>query len=178
MELSIDHALILFAYGLVFFALGLVVALFSRRTSRLELARSLKWLAAFGLLHGLNEWSELFILAYTSQLEPDTYMLLQVMQLILLATSFACLLQFGISLLNPFIGIRGLSLLPALLGVGLFIIILSLQCAPENFQTWHRTGVALTRYGIGLPGALLAVYGLRRQANEVVSAENFPGGNF
>lgn len=174
MELSIDHALILFAYGLVFFALGLVVALFSRRTSRLELARGLKWLAAFGLLHGLNEWSELFILAFASQLEPDTYMLLQVMQLILLATSFACLLQFGISLLNPFIGIRGLSLLPALLGVGLFIIILSLQRAPENFQTWHRTGVALTRYGIGLPGALLAAYGLRRQANEVVRPLNAP----
>src|SRR4030067_1485090 len=102
-ELSIDLALILFVYGLVFFTLGLVVALFSRRSSRLELARSLKWLAAFGLLHGLNEWSELFLLTFAGQLEPSTAMLLEDLELLLLAISFACLLPFGISLVNPFV---------------------------------------------------------------------------
>ena len=53
---EINRQIILFGYGLVFFVLGLAIALQSRRYSRLELARSLAWLAAFGLAHGLYEW--------------------------------------------------------------------------------------------------------------------------
>jgi len=174
-ELSIDLALILFVYGLVFFTLGLVVALFSRRSSRLELARSLKWLAAFGLLHGLNEWSELFILAYDNQFGLSIFILLEDFQLILLAVSFACLLQFGISLVTPFVRISWLNRLPAFVYVGLLISIFFLvRRSPENFPTWHQLGVALTRYGIGLPGALLSAYGLRRQANEIVRPLDVP----
>ena len=41
--------------------LGLAIALQSRRYSRLDLARSLSWLAAFGFTHGLHEWGDLFI---------------------------------------------------------------------------------------------------------------------
>ena len=174
-ELRFDLALILFVYGLVFFSLGLVVALFSRRSSRLELARSLKWLAAFGLLHGLNEWSELFIQAYHNQWDLSISILLEGFQLILLAVSFACLLQFGISLVTPFVRINWLNRLPALLCLGLLISILFLvRRSPENFPTLHQLGVALTRYGIGLPGALLAAYGLRRQANEIVKPLDVP----
>jgi hypothetical protein len=58
---TLNRGLFLFAYGLVFFILGLAIALQSRRYSRLELARSLSWLAAFGLTHGLQEWGDLFI---------------------------------------------------------------------------------------------------------------------
>ena len=42
------------------FFLGLAIALQSRRSSRLELARSLAWLAAFGIIYSLFEWGELF----------------------------------------------------------------------------------------------------------------------
>ena len=56
-----NRDLILFVYGMIFFTLGLMIALQSRRYSRLDLARSLKWLAAFGLIHGLHEWGDLFI---------------------------------------------------------------------------------------------------------------------
>src|SRR3990170_4847200 len=158
-ELRFNLALILFVYGLVFFTLGLVVALFSRRSSRLELARSLKWLAAFGLLHGLNEWSELFILAYDNQFGLSISTLLEDIQLVLLAVSFACLLQFGISLVTPFVHISWLNRLPALLCVGLLISIFFLvRRSPENIPTSHQLGVALTRYGIGLQSALLAAY--------------------
>jgi len=56
-----NEELILFIYGLVFFIMGLAVVLQSRRASQLELARALSWLAGFGIMHGLNEWGDLFI---------------------------------------------------------------------------------------------------------------------
>jgi len=40
---SINHDVIYFIYGLMFFVLGLAIALQSRLSSRLDLARSLKW---------------------------------------------------------------------------------------------------------------------------------------
>lgn len=54
---ALNHSIIIFAYGLAFFVLGLAIALQSRRHSRLHLARSLPWLAAFGLAHGFFEWA-------------------------------------------------------------------------------------------------------------------------
>ena len=174
-DLSMDIFLILFIYGLVFFTLGLVVLVYSRRSSRLELARSLKWLAAFGLLHGLNEWSELFLLTFAGQLEPSTAMLLEDLELLLLAISFACLLQFGISLVNPFVRKNWLNLLPAMICLSLLMYFFWLNPGTAgDYMAWHSQGVALARYSIGLPGALLAAYGLRRQAESRVKPLNVP----
>jgi len=58
---DLNSEVVLFAYGQVFFILGLAVALQSRRHSRLELARSLHWLALFGLTHGFHEWGLLLV---------------------------------------------------------------------------------------------------------------------
>jgi len=43
--LEVDWVILYFVYGLVFFVMGLVTGLQSRRRSRLELARALPWLA-------------------------------------------------------------------------------------------------------------------------------------
>src|SRR5512147_1312672 len=95
-----NERLILFLYGLVFFVMGLAIVLQSRRASRLELARSLGWLAAFGITHGLNEWGDLFIPIQAAYTPQTVIRLLYLVQLVLLSVSFACLLQFGVSLLN------------------------------------------------------------------------------
>ena len=58
---EINKSVIYFVYGLAFFVMGLNIALQSRQSSRLELARSMNWLAGFGILHGLNGWGDLFI---------------------------------------------------------------------------------------------------------------------
>jgi len=50
---------IYFIYGLGFFIMGLTVALESGHASALPLARATPWLAAFGLLHGAAEWSDM-----------------------------------------------------------------------------------------------------------------------
>jgi hypothetical protein len=52
---ALNQTIILFIYGQVFFVLGLAITWQSRRHSRLDLARSLGWLGAFGLAHGLHE---------------------------------------------------------------------------------------------------------------------------
>ena len=67
---SVNYEIIYFTYGLVFFVLGLAIALQSRHSSRLDLARDLTWLAAFGFLHGFNEWGDLFIPLQAQYLSP------------------------------------------------------------------------------------------------------------
>jgi hypothetical protein len=67
---TINHEIIYFIYGLMFFVLGLAIALQSRHSSRLDLARSLNWLAAFGFLHAFHEWGDLFIPIQAEYLAP------------------------------------------------------------------------------------------------------------
>ena len=64
---SANRPLVLFAYGQTFFILGLAIFLQYRKHSRLRLAHDLLWLAAFGLLHGMYEWGDIFM-----PFRPDT----------------------------------------------------------------------------------------------------------
>jgi hypothetical protein len=95
-----NYSIIEFVYGLCFFVLGLAIALQSREHSRLELARSMPWLAAFGITHALNEWGDLFIPLQREYMAPPVIQFLLMVQLGLLAVSFTCLLEFGIRVLR------------------------------------------------------------------------------
>src|SRR5215475_9272051 len=99
---ALNRQLILFVYGLGFFILGFAILLQVQQSSELELARSLRCLAAFGITHAFNEWGDLFIPIQAQYLSPTVIRLLLVLQLFLLAVSFACLFEFGISVLRPF----------------------------------------------------------------------------
>jgi hypothetical protein len=98
--LDINRSIIYFMYGLVFFILGFAIILQTRRRSRLELARSLRWLAAFGMVHGLYEWGELFIPIQAAYLDLQAVRILELLQLILLAGSYSFLMEFGFALLH------------------------------------------------------------------------------
>src|SRR3972149_1924972 len=98
--LKVNSVLVWFVYGLVFFVLGLAIALRSRAHSQLELARQLNWLAAFGFLPGLKEWGDLFIPIQATYLPASTVDILYFVQSIILAASFAALFQFGAELLG------------------------------------------------------------------------------
>lgn len=173
--LDVNRDIILFVYGLVFFVLGLAIALHSRRYSRLDLARSLKWLAAFGLTHGFHEWGDVFIPIQATYLSEPAIQFLNVLQLVLLAISFAFLFEFGMALLRPFGRVpwlHGVSVGLLLAWVfGSFFVLLPI--APDT-QTWHHSANALARYFIGFPGALLAAYGLRQQAMHRIAPLNVP----
>src|SRR5512138_1202446 len=119
----LNQEIIFFAYGLVFFVLGLAIALQSRHSSRLDLARSLNWLAAFGFTHALNEWGDLFIPIQARYLQPELIHVLYVGQLLILAVSFALLFEFGVALLEPLGDARWLHSVPAvLLAVWIFVV--------------------------------------------------------
>ncbi len=164
--LTTNRSLVLFLYGQTFFIMGLAVFLQSRRHSRLRLGRDLRWLAAFGILHSLHEWGDVFIPFQAAYLSRPYIELLLTLQIVLLAASFACLMIFGAVTVAP----RWPRALKLVLGVaviwGLFFW-LSLYSMP-TFESWYRLSAIWARYLLGLPGSLLAAYGLRYQAETFI----------
>jgi signal transduction histidine kinase len=158
-----------------FFILGFAILLQVQQSSRLELARSLRWLAVFGITHALNEWGDLFIPIQAEYLPTEIIRLLRVIQLILLAISFAALFEFGIAVLSPLNLAKSFSWIPGgLLVAWMFLVFFILLPVQPNLQTWGRTANALTRYFIGFPGGLLAAYGLRLHALRRIKPLNVP----
>jgi signal transduction histidine kinase len=94
-----NRIIVLSVYGQVFFVMGLAVALQSRQRSKIPLARSLGWLAAFGILHGLMEWGYLFVPIQAGFLPQPVIEVLLILQLLMKPISFALLFQFGVELL-------------------------------------------------------------------------------
>lgn len=164
---DVNHELVLFGYGLVFFVMGLVIALQSRTRSRLTLARSLGWLSLFGLSHGFHEWGLLFIPFQTTYLNSTSLSIMQVFQTLLLGISFAALFQFGADLLRerwPWL----VWVAPVLLAG--WLVYLLLLAMPEGIGTgiWQLQASIWARYVLCLPGALLSAYGLRFQATRQI----------
>lgn len=172
---ALNHEIILFAYGLGFFILGFAIILQVQQSSRLELARSLRWLAVFGITHAFNEWGDLFIPIQAQYLDVTAVRLLFLFQSVLLAISFACLFEFGISLLRPFNRKGWLAGLPAaLLILWVFVSFFVILPFESNVEDWHHLVNALARYFIGFPGGLLAAYGLRMHAIRRIQPLNVP----
>ncbi len=172
---AINHEIIYFIYGLMFFVLGLAIALQSRHSSRLELARSLTWLAAFGFLHGFHEWGDLFIPLQAAYLAPDIILLLHYLHLLLLATSFFCLFGFGLALLEPIHHSRWMHIgIAVLILIWLTTVGFLSPLRINDFSTFYDDVNALTRYFIGLPGGLLAAYALREHTMKRIVPYNVP----
>ena len=191
--LEVDWVILYFIYGLVFFIMGLVTGLQSRRHSRLELARALPWLAGFGLAHGLVEWGYIFIPLQAQHLYgasslsgfdllnyifvplqtqyslPPLVVLMVIAHLLLLAVSFFCLFQFGVELLLPlFPRQRWLRAVPgAILCLWTIGLILRAVLLSETLNVLVAVGDACSRYFLCFPGAILAHLGLIRQARRV-----------
>jgi signal transduction histidine kinase len=174
---ALNTEIILFIYGLGFFILGfaIILQIQQAQSSRLELARSLRWLAAFGITHAFNEWADLFIPIQARYLSPVAVKFLLVVQLLLLAISFACLFEFGASLLQPVAGAGWLRGAPAIiLGIWGFLVFFILLPTAPDLEIWDRSANALARYFIALPGGLLAAYGLRVHAIRRIKPLNVP----
>ena len=178
--IDVNRDVIFFVYGLAFFVLGLGIALQTRRNSRLELASSLKWLAAFGVTHGFYEWGDVFIPLQATYLSAQTIAWMDNLHSIILIVSFLCLLQFGISLFLPLTSPAWLPRLrhywPAvpmtliLIGVGM-LVYYTHRLPDADMNTIVN---ALGRYFLAFPGALLAAFGLRSHAQQRIAALNVP----
>lgn len=158
-----------FLYGLAFFCMGLAVWLESGRTSELRLARAMGPLAAFGVLHGLHEWTEMFLLLGTTV--PNAPAIAQSVtfnaaRLALLVFSFLMLIVFGVRLIHISGRGRGNERTFILLTAGTLIIVWLVSVVAT--QRVYRLCLAdclvsidvLTRYILAIPGALLAAWAM------------------
>ena len=167
--LEVNWMILYFVYGQVFFIMGLMTGLQWRRQSRLELARALPWLAAFGIAHGLNEWGYIFIPLQALYLSDSVVRIMVVAHLLLLAVSFFFLFQFGIELLLPLWPqqrwLRALAGALLLLWGGATILRGTWMEDPLNMLL--AIGDSWSRYFLCFPGSLLALLGLLHQARQM-----------
>ena len=164
---QLNWIILYFVYGQVFFITGLVAALQSRRHSDLELARSLHWLAAFGIIHGFNEWGYIFIPLQALYLPELLVTASYILHLLVLGTSFFCLFQFGMQLSRPTLSrwARAIPSMVFILWVGTFHLLGVLRVFP--FEEVLSLSDIFSRYGMALPGSILAFLGFLRQARQV-----------
>jgi len=163
-------AYIYFFYGLAFFAMGLAVLLEVERTSELQLARSVPWLAAFGLIHGGHEWFEMF--EVMGHLPPG--LPLGQIRLVLLVVSFTCLAAFGFGLSRPDNSPRLTALWRTLALVGVCLgglIVLRFRLSPSD---WLVAASVWARYSLGIVGAVVTSWALISQGR-VFADRGTPG---
>lgn len=165
--LDINYELVLFASGLVYFLVGLAISLQSRRYSRLQLARSLRWLSVFGIAYGLHEWGLLFIPNQALYMNHLGISLLQLLQVMLLGVAFFSLFAFGIDLLQD--KWPRLHLSPYFMVLIWMFLVVVLHFRSGWGMGWLQQQATIWgKYLLAFPGALLAAYGLRYQAERQI----------
>ncbi len=161
--------IIYFFYGLAFFSMGLAIWLASSRfrSSEFRLAGALLYLAGFGIVHGLQEWFDMFrLLDERGSTIIPFWLLLHEVHLIHLVSSFLLLVFFGIKLLfaNRRTRLNGDRL--ALLGAGAFLGLWMLSVGltwlvyrPERLVMINAADV-LARYTLGITGSIIAAWAI------------------
>ena len=166
-----EHNLVViyFFYGLAFFSMGLAIWLASSRfrTSEFRLAGALLFLAGFGIVHGLQEWFDMFrLLDERGSTIIPFWLLLHEVHLTHLVISFLLLVFFGIKLLfaNRRVGDNGDRF--ALAGAGAFLLLWLVSVGltwlvyrPERLVMINAADV-LARYTLGITGSIIAAWAI------------------
>ena len=157
--------IIYFFYGLAFFSMGLLVMIEGGRALDLRLRRALRPLAAFGLVHAVHEWLDMYD-GVANQLGHITPEYIQGLQLAILTFSFLSLAAFGSYLISTKPDAWRLMLLVPLgletiWAFGIFI----LRSNYHGAELWNVADV-WTRYSLAIPAATLASIGLVVQQRE------------
>lgn len=159
-----------FVYGLCFFSMGLVVLLESGISSELDFAKTLHPLAGFGLLHGIHEWFEMFLLIHKNITSDPRYWFIIPLRLCLLAASFMMLLAFGSVLIA---GPTKSSLKWRMMLTVLAIWLVGFIWVAATQSNEDKRIIALdvyTRYALAIPGAALTTWGLIIQRRKFIQA--------
>lgn len=159
---------VFFVYGLAFFSLGAVVLLEGGRSMDERLRLSLRPLAAFGILHGINEWIDMLEHIENFQPSPQGEAILLTIHMMILAFSFLSLSGFGFSMLAPNLRFRRLTLLAPLTMAAIWAFGLRI-ISGQYFFAMNACDITCvwTRYSLGVPAALAASIGL------IVQQRNF-----
>ncbi len=162
---SQNQTIVLFAHGLVFFALGFAVWLQRRRASRLVLTSALIWLAAFAITEAFAIWGDVFIPIQQSYLHTNYVNGLWALRGLLESAGYLFMVQFGLRLLElP----RRTRLAATAASIAVWLLILVVGAVVAGQQHWTATQWALSvdnvaRMTLLLVGSLLAAVGLWRQ---------------
>lgn len=154
--------IIYFFYGLAFFSMGLLVMIEGGRASDLRLQRALRPLAAFGLVHAVHEWLDMYD-GIANLLGQTTPVYIRGLQMAVLTFSFLSLAAFGSYLITTMPSAWRLMLLiplglETIWAFGIFI----LRSKYPATVIWDVADV-WTRYSLAIPAAALAAVGLVAQ---------------
>lgn len=162
-----NYVLLFFIYGLAFFSMG-ISALQQNvpKGSNFLLLKSIKYLGAFGLIHGLTEW---VIMIRLGNLLPDYKNELVIFATFINALSFSFLWAFGVKLLEYKGKIKTLykSMPWIIFFVWLIGFIFSYRIFDIGLLDWLFIEDTMSRYFIGLPGGLITAYAINKYANEL-----------
>ena len=157
-----------FFYGLAFFAVGLVVILESGRASEFRFARALIPLALFGFIHAGHEWFEMFQIFAAHEAQHAASIAEELIGIVSLVTSFLFLLAFGTRLL-PDAEMHPRASPWQVAGIGLLWVaavgVVYLRKSPSLSELLSAADV-LARYGLAIPGSLLAAWALLRERRD------------
>jgi signal transduction histidine kinase len=160
-----DHMLVVFLfYGLAFFLLGIAILLQPRRGSAFNIGNHLWLLAGFGLLHGLNEWMDMFLTLGDTYWTPLGTEVIKIASFYFGAASFVCLLQFGLRIVfrnhSKYEFLERTVLIASLL----FLVAITSYGVSTGFSDQClQLSQVLGRYLLGFPGAVLTALGFWRQ---------------
>jgi signal transduction histidine kinase/CheY-like chemotaxis protein len=161
-----QHMLVLFfIYGLAFFLFGTTILLKEDKRSTLRLRSLLLLLAGFGLLHGMGEWSDMFLTLGQTYWTPFLFQFIKVSGFYLALVSFIFLLAFGVrSVVQDSPKFKWMER-AALIASLLFAVIVSLRGVRNGLNNqWFLTNGILSRYLLAFPGSFLAAAGFFRQS--------------
>jgi signal transduction histidine kinase len=171
-----NETVLFFVYGQVYFLLAVSIVLRGQSQSRLEIARVLPLLTAFGLTQALVKWGNVFIPIQAEYASPSLFSIMRLLQLFILGLSFTFLFAFGLQLLSPRrLNEQLVRWLPVILYAGwgsAIIVVRVFNLAP--LDDLIPTADVISRYALALPGGLLAAAGLRRQALGAIGAMGVP----
>jgi signal transduction histidine kinase len=168
--LASHQILISLLHGQTFFVLGLSILLLTRRAIRLELARELAPLAAFGFFESASAWSTAWLASMSAPVPWLTWF-----RLLTLTAGYAILLAFGLQVFMPQ---DKRDRQRWAVGAGILLLwclaLLVVRSASASGMDVKLTGEILARYGLALPGGLLGAWGFRHEAHRTIEPQRWP----
>ena len=143
-------------YGTSFLVMFAALTLWKKRVSHIEIMEDFKYLAAFGLLHGLAEYSDIpRFLAW----QPSW--IFDLVKLALVSSSFAALLAFGLNVISAGLEerrwFRGIPF-GAFLMYAWLLVFAGLDFSNLDAGINYKVADLAQRYSMGLLGAAFTSY--------------------
>lgn len=162
-----------FIYPLIFFLMGFGVFLKNHVHSQFHLAKSLQYLALFGILHGIGDWGDIFIPLQKMHLNNSAIFKLQSFREAITALSFFFLFFFGTHLLQQSRNLsKKILFLPFLfffIWLGSFLFLNPVLAHNPNQKWWFALSDTYARFLLEFPGGILSGYAMfiqRKQFKE------------